>query len=129
MSVKDVAEIFSNLANAPRIEELKKIMYDLQKENLDLKSELEDCKSKLKESQEWNKIVSLYKIYKTESNAVIYVKIEAGIPEIFYCPVCFCNHKIIPLQPIPSNKIFECPIIDNLTHRYCPSCDKILIVN
>lgn len=126
MSFKDALDILSNLSNIPRSDELKIIIYDLQKENLDLQSKLMETESKLKIFLDWTKESSLYKKHKTPHGSIIYIKIKETIPDIFYCPVCFDEKSIIPLQPITHfmNDKFHCGALRDQS-RYCPSCEHL----
>lgn len=128
MNIKDALEILDGIANAPRIDELKAIIYDLQKENLDLHTKLMDTEAKLKIHLDWSQKASLYKEYKTSYGAVVYRKIKEDIPGIFYCPACFDKNSIIPLQPVPAHMHTGFHLPDHLLHRYCPSCSKILTI-
>ena len=127
MNIKDAVSIANNIVNPADADKLKAYIYDLQKENLELKSQLEDCKTKLKVFDEWNNTKSLYQEHKTEHGSVVYVRsIKEDITDIFYCPVCFSQKSIIPLQNFikqrPGLKVSREHI------KECPSCQQIFAI-
>ncbi len=127
MSFKDALDILSNLSSIPRIDELKVIIYDLQKENLDLQSKLMETESKLKVYLDWEKEASLYKKHKTSYGTFLYVKIDETIVGVFYCPICFKDKSVVILQPITThmnrNDLHLGSSHEN--YRYCPSCKNL----
>ena len=68
-----------------------------------LEVEIIALKEKPKETS-WEEKSKLYKKFQTRAKSLVYVDEsltagKLGSLEVFYCPACFSNHKISPLQP------------------------------
>ena len=125
--IQKLIAIANKLANPLDSESLKAGIYKLQIENLQLKEENVNVVTELRQKNEWAKSKKMYKQCQTKYKAVMYVKRKQTKSDVrvFYCPACFAHQLIVPLQPVPFNKIANLGHTADV-HVYCPHCKEIL---
>lgn len=109
ITFKDAIEILGNLANMPRIDDLRSFINFLEYEKIDLKSQVEQLKLQLLKVNDWSRTKKHYKRHKTKKNYIVYTCTKDTLPNLYYCPVCMEKEKVpIPLQP--GGKGIYCPV-------------------
>lgn len=119
MPLKQILDIISTLSNSEKalearalIFEMEKEMFELREKNFDLKVKLDECSNRVAENLKWEKTKSLYTLYQTPCNAIVYVPLQGrDFPE-FLCPTCFDSKKIIHLQPSTNSDYKQCFVCD-----------------
>ena len=128
MDIPKLISLANNLTNPADADALKSAIYQLQKENIDFKVKYQECFAKLQELDNWEKTKVRYKEHKTNYGSVVYIKVEKSTPDIYYCPVCFSNKSIVPLQKFSPDIANKFKIHDFQNHQMCPSCNATFYI-